>query len=101
MGLVSSTCGLLASSPTGTTGFRGGTRQYVTVTQHVCNVFGGPEDRRVERLRLRKAAEKHITSANDPLGNGNLILGLQVERITNLPSNQVEAVFSYSALPSR
>lgn len=69
--------------------------KYITVTQRISQVFGDASDRKVDRIRLRKAAERKI-AVQGVSTSTNSIVGLRVERMTHISSNRVEAVFSYS-----
>lgn len=70
--------------------------KYVVVTQKTSRVFGGASDRKVDRIRLRKAAEWKILALHGVSNSTNNICGMRIEKMTYIPSNRVEAVFSYS-----
>ena len=70
-------------------------REVVVITQSVCSVFGGSMDRQVDRIRLRNSVENVIGSSTNGIAVTNRIVGLQVDKVTYLTSNRVEAVFSY------
>lgn len=67
----------------------------IVVTQDACRVFSAAQNRQVDRLRLCKMAQKALLGANgtDDLVVGQ-VAGMQVESISYIGSNKVEAVFS-------
>lgn len=69
----------------------------IVVTQNVCRVFSSAQNRNVDRMRLRKAAQESLLGCS--VTNGiqiREVCGLRVESVNYIGSNKVEAVFSVS-----
>ena len=66
----------------------------VTVTQDACRVFRTATNKMIDRKRLLESAERVLVGAKGTNYIECAIQGLQVEQVTYLESNRVEAVFS-------
>lgn len=72
----------------------------IVVTQNVCRVFSDAQNRKVDRMRLSKAAWETLAGRvlTNAVRSGELH-GLRVERVSYIGTNKVEAVFSASRRP--
>ena len=68
--------------------------QRVVVTQDACRVFGAATNKMIDRIRLRKSAERVFATAKEACPTDCVVRGVRVEQISYLESNRVEAVFS-------
>lgn len=68
--------------------------QRVVVTQDACRVFGAATNKMIDRIRLRKSAERVFATAKEACSSDCVVRGVRVEQISYLESNKVEAVFS-------
>ena len=66
----------------------------VVVTQDACCVFGAATNKMIDRMRLRKSAERVFAAAKETCPSDCVVRGVRVEQISYLESNKVEAVFS-------
>jgi len=71
----------------------------IAVTQDACQVFSAAQNRLVDRSRLLRAAQKRLSGEGSTNCAATTICGMQVERISYIGSNKVEAVFSLPGKP--
>lgn len=73
----------------------------VTVTQDACRVFRTATNKMIDRMRLRKSAERALADEKGTNHVDCTIRDMRVEQVTYLESNKVEAVFSCDGIVHR
>lgn len=90
----------LAEGTTGAGGTGAADAGRIVVTQNVCRAFSDAQNRKVDRMRLSRAARETLVGRGltNAVRRGELH-GLRVERVSYIGTNRVEAVFSASRRP--
>ena len=65
----------------------------VVVTQNVCHAFGSATNKKIDRMRLERAALKKVYGTGTNLVVCGMVKNLSVVSVAYISSNKVEGVF--------